>query len=182
MRLFLIIGLAIIFSNSLGYGLADWQHITPGGNVMSDPGDGTHLTITKTRQEISGIVKWYFYRNFIIGQIGRDSYFIVNEIDGEVFSYKNRNEWIDYISANDLTPPTWTRWYTDNWVDGDIFYIWLVLLFYISIPFILFFLFALYKVVTKERFRITGPYTIFVLTTVTIIGSTLMLDHYPQSF
>lgn len=181
MRIYFTIGIVIICFKSFGYGLGDWQHITPGGNVMGDPGDGTHLTITKTQQEISGIVKWYFYRDFIIGQISSDEYFIVHEKKGELLLCKSKTEWIRYIQANDLSPSVWTRWYTDNWVDGDYLLIWSTLIFFISIPFILFFLFALYKAITKERFGITKPNTIFFLATVMVLGSILILDQYPQS-
>jgi hypothetical protein len=49
MRIFLTVSFLIISSRLTGYGLADWQHTTPGGNAMSDPGNGTHLMILTTR-------------------------------------------------------------------------------------------------------------------------------------
>jgi hypothetical protein len=181
MKYLVLLGLTIISSNLLGYGIGDWSHITPNGNVMGDPGSGTSLYINKTRQEILGINKWYFYKDKIVGKAGKE-HFVVDEKEGEVIFFRNRNEWLNFIQVNNLEPSIFTRWYTDNWVDGDHLLVWLIFLPFISVPFILLFLFALYKAITKERFGITRPYTAFVLATTILISSVLILDCYPQSF
>ena len=147
---------------------------------MGDPGSGTQLTIRKIGDELLGIERWYFYNNFIVGEF-RDKQFIVDERIGEKLIFDDRDIWSKEIQSRGLEPTLWTRWYTDNWVDGDWLMIWVFFGFFISIPLALFFLFALYRVIVKERFRLTSFYTIFVLSTVILIGLTLLLDRYPSS-
>jgi hypothetical protein len=180
MKYLLSFSFLLISLNVTGFGLGDWQHETPGGNLMSDPGSGTQLTIRKSGYEILGIERWYFYNDFIIGEFG-DQQFIVDENTGEKWIFDNRENWTREIQAQGLKPALWTRWYTDNWVDSDWLVIWLFFGFFISIPLAFFFLFALYRVIVKERFRLTGLYTLFVSSVVIVIGLTLLLDHYPSS-
>jgi hypothetical protein len=81
MRIFLTVSFLIISSRLTGYGLADWQHTAPGGNVMSDPGNGTHLMILMTREELL-VNRWYFYNGYIVGEMF-SGFFIVDERTGQ---------------------------------------------------------------------------------------------------
>lgn len=180
MRYFLTVSFLVASIRLTAFGIGDWQHETPGGNLMGDPGSGTQLTIRMTGQELLGIDRWYFYNNCIVGELG-NQLFIVDEETGEKLIFKDKNQWIKEIHSRKLAPTLWTRWYTDNWVDSDWLLIWLFFGFMISIPLILFFTFALYRAIVKERFRLTSYYTILVLSVVIIIGITLLLDHYPSS-
>jgi hypothetical protein len=180
MKYFLTISFLVISLRLTAFGIGDWQHETPGGNVMGDPGGGTQLTIRKTGEDLLGIERWYFYNDFIVGELG-DELFIVDERTGEKLSFTDKDKWIKEIQSRGLEPILWTRWYTDNWVDRDWLLIWLFFGFVISIPLTLFFLFVLYRAIVKERFRVKSFYTIFVLLVVIVIGVTLLLDHYPSS-
>jgi hypothetical protein len=177
---FLAISFLFISLRLSGFGIGDWQHETPGANLMEDPGSGTQLTIRKTGEKLLGIKRWYFYKDFIVGE-SADVLFILDENRGEKLIYNDREKWTKEIQLRGLKPFLWTRWYTDNWVDGDWLLIWLYFGFIVSIPLTLFFLFALYQVIVKERFRLTSFYTIFVLSVAIGIGMTLLLDHYPCS-
>ena len=173
--LFLIINLAVY-----AFGIGDWQNETPGGNYMGDPGNGTLLTIRKTHEELLGIKKWYFYKGFIVGTLNKQQ-FILEESSGEKLIFKDQNIWKKEIQSRGLEPILWTRWYKDNWVDGDWLIIWMFFGFFVSIPLAIFFLFAIYRMVIKERFRLRSFYTIFVLTILISLGVTLILDYYPNS-
>jgi hypothetical protein len=180
MKNLLSIPFLLISIKVTGFGIGDWQHQTPGGNVMGDPGSGTQLMMRKTGEELLGIKRWYFYNDFIIGELG-DQLFVVDERTGEKLIFSDRDNWNREIKSRGLKPALWTRWYTDNWVDGDWLMIWLIFGFFVSIPFALFFLFALYRTIVKESFSLTSFYTIFVLSVVIVIGLTLLLDQYPSS-
>ena len=98
----------------MAIGLGDWQSQTPGGNVMGDPGGGTVLTLRKNNQTIEHIIRWYFYKDHIIGQTSTD-YFIANEPTGEVKRFSGLHEWNRAIAQSELSPAIWTRWFSDNW-------------------------------------------------------------------
>jgi hypothetical protein len=146
---------------------------------MSDPGNGTHLMILMTREELL-VNRWYFYNGYIIGEMF-SGFFIVGERTGEKSIFKDKDKWITETQSRGFRPAIWTRWYTDNWVDGDWLLIWVIFGFIISIPLTVFFILALYRAIVQAHFRLTSFYTIFVLLVVIVIGTTLLLDQYPGS-
>ena len=162
-----------------GYGIADWQHTTPGGNVMGDPGNGTYLVVKQTGKKIM-VNWWYFYKNHVLGTSDH-GYFILDEKTGTMSIFNTEAAWTKNLHARRLVPSIWTRWYRYNWVDSDMLLIWLIFLFYISIPFLLFFAFACYWAVAKERLRPRKPFTVFVFLTLISIAGIYLLDYYPSS-
>lgn len=180
MKYLVSILLLLISLKVAGFGLGDWQHETPGGSFMGDPGSGTQLTICKTGQELFGIERWYFYKGFIVGEMG-EQFFILDEATGENTIFDNNEKWISKIQSSGLEPVLWTRWYIDNWVDSDSLVIWYYFGFFFSIPLTLFLLYAICRVVLIERFRKASFYASFTLIVVIFVGITLFYDQYPSS-
>jgi amino acid transporter len=180
MRLIFTFILSAVFFNTFSFGLGDWSHETPGANLIMDPGDGNYLRL-KNGTEIHDLKLWYFYKDYIIATT-YDDYIIVDERTGQVNRFATEYGWNDYIGQHNLKPFIWTRWYSENWVDYDILIIWLIFLFYISIPIIILFLWILYQSMRYEYFNIQKPYTKIVLIVVLTLGTVVILDFYPQSF
>lgn len=180
MRLIFTIILSTTFFNAFSFGLGDWSHETPGANLIMDPGDGNLLRL-KNGTDIHDLKSWYIYKGHIVGTTFED-YIIVVESTGQVSRFANKNSWKNYIHQHDLKPAVWTRWYSDNWVDYDLLLIWLIFLFYISKPVIIFFLWILYQSGRYKYFNIRKPYTKVVLTVLLTLGFVILLDFYPQSF
>ena len=166
--------------NVYGYGLSDWQHETPCGNLIDDNGNGITLHLTKKGQEMSLIKRWYFYKDHIIG-ISRDNYFIVNESTEQIYQFNNESAWQNAIQQNKLTPPLWTRWYADNWVDFDYLLIAIVLGFIFSIPLALLLLLMLYRAIVIEHFSLKEMNTAILLMLILVFGLIAILDAFPQS-
>ncbi len=181
MKHILTIILIFITLNCMSFGFADWQHKTPGGNIMRNYGSGIYLELYKTNVEIENIDEWYFYRNFIVGKTSNE-YFIIKETNCEIFKFKDKGDWDNLLELNKLKPIMWTRWYSGNWIDLDNIIIWSFFLFFISIPLIIFFVFALYKSIFKEKLRIKKTYTILVLVTILVSVIGIVIDYNPQSF
>ena len=180
MRLFLSIVLLFACFRTYSFGLSDWSHETPGANLMMDPGNGNSLRLKKGT-EIHDLKLWYFYKDYVIATTYHD-YIIVDERTGQVNRFANEHGWNDYIGQHDMKPLIWTRWYSDNSVDYDMLLIWLIFLFYISIPLIFLFLWIFYQSIRYECFNIRKPYTKVVLIVLMTLGSVIILDFYPQSF
>jgi hypothetical protein len=180
-KIFVTTFLVICSLKVYGYGLADWQHYTPGGNIMGDNGSGTALTLYGKQQEIFRIRKWYFYKNHIVG-LSDKGFFIVNEEIKEIYIFNTELEWRNSISQNNLTPLLWTRWYSDNWVDLDWIIIWLFFGFIIAVPLIGLFLWILYKAITVENFEMSKPNTAISFSVIFLFFMIIILDSFPQSF
>ncbi|MFM2269915.1 MAG: hypothetical protein RL757_3356, partial [Bacteroidota bacterium] len=177
---FLIIG----SFHAHGYGLGDWEHQTPSGNMMRDNGSGITLTLNGKREDIS-IKKWYFYKNHIIG-FSNNSFFIVNETKKEIYTFKTEEDWHDAIGQHNLKPWIWTRWYVDNWVEMDAILTIILFLFLgffiVMIPLTMLFFWILFKAITEENCRPSKPNTAFLLSIFFLLFMRIMLDSFPQSF
>ncbi|MDJ1470858.1 hypothetical protein [Xanthocytophaga flava] len=116
MRISFILTIISLFTilNVSAFGIADWQHKAPGGTLMYDAGSGTVLALPKSRQSITFIRFWYFYKNHIV-IVGGPGYMIVNETNGDLKQFSSEQEWNNYIEYAGLEPVVWTRWYSDNW-------------------------------------------------------------------
>jgi hypothetical protein len=181
MKYFLIVSLLCMSLRVSGFGLGDaWGQETPGGNLMGEhySGNGIYLTIPKTGEELFGVERWYFYDNFIVGEL-EDALFIIDERTGEKLIFKDRSKWIKEIQSRKLEPVLWTRWHTGDWVISPILLFlllyWFVMLMLLILPFALFFMFIL----VNERFRLPRFFKIFAFSIVTLIGIILLLYYYP---
>ncbi len=81
-------------SDALGFGR--WNNETPGGNhILHDHWSGiTSFYMFKDEQRIDSLDKWYFFKNFVIGEFSNSSkYFIVNEATSQIIIFQNKEGW-----------------------------------------------------------------------------------------
>jgi hypothetical protein len=166
--------------NAYGFNLGEWQHETPGNNLMGDNGNGNELTIIRQGYNTLPLKKWYFYNYHIVGITGK-KYFVVNEYEGDILLFNTENEWHNYLNQNRLNPFIWTRWYSDNWVDMDYIFVFLFFYFIKIIPFFLLLLWTLYKAIKVEHFKMTKPNTLIFLAIISLFILIVILDCFPQS-
>jgi hypothetical protein len=180
----ILLSIVFLINTSLAYGfmLGEWRHDTPGGNMMEDNGSGNQLVVNGKDEQITLYVsEWYFYKNNIIGKSHSKGYFIINEQIKELFLFKTELEWRHAIDKYHLKP-TFTRWYSDNWVWMDNI---LVLLFFgsiITIPLFCFFLWTFYKAIFIEHFNISEPNTTISVGLIVLFIVIILLDSSPSSF
>ena len=179
----LLLSLLLLPLSLFAFGIGDWQETTPGGNSMDDPGDGTHLYLTKSNKRLYRIEKWYFYKGYIVAELD-SSFLVVNESTETVNRLSSKEKWQAHLEQNHLQPFLWTRWYTDNWMDlgSEMVLIWLIFGFFITIPLCLGFLFLCYRAIWVERFRLDQPSTFIVILVSLVVGITVLLDYFPSSF
>lgn len=166
-------------------GLADWRHVTPGNSTIDNFSDYT-LTLRNNRS-VSGLKSWYFYKNCVIGDridtADRITYFVANEETFQVDTFPDESSFSAFLDGNDLHPAIWKRTYTGNWKFFDEQLI-LILIFtpYISVPVLVFFIFALIRSIRQEKFNFRKPFTIIVLSCLIFAAIWTLLDIFPQSF
>lgn len=188
-RIELIIGL-FLFSiqpiYSMGFG--DWGYTTK--HRTSIVGDGG-VIIENRRNRIYSVKKWYYYQDHIIGinspnKYNAYSYFILNEINGEIKTFEKVEEWRFEIKENELKP-IFTRWYSDHF-NGVLLLVIIYSICYpfVSIPIYVLLFYLLYKfmkeVFLKERFDFKKPFTQIFIFLCLIIGICTFFSHNVQSF
>lgn len=181
-----LIVLLIFLLPSLGsaaYGLADWQHATPGGHTLYDAGNGTTLALRTNHAEVQGITEWYFYKHHIIGKT-HSSYFIINETNEDTRTFPTFAEWDDHINGTGLKPRYWTRWHTDNWrFYEQMIFLLLFLVFFIFLPLLTYFVFHAHKWITSEvQLKIKWWPLVIASGLVLLSVFRYLLDLYPQSY
>lgn len=161
-------------------GISDWTEKTPCGNEINNFGRKT--LYLKNNQQVDDLLKWYFYKDYVVGiildPIDKDlktSYFIVNEKTYDILRFDSKTEWQQSLRANNLIPKLWTRWYQTDWIFfSDNFYF--------LIPVIVLILFLVYKAVRKKRFKLFKPYTTISAVMFLFMVFYWLLDCFPQSF
>lgn len=138
------IGIILFLSqpaNSMGWG--DWLYTTKNGTRIK--GDGG-VRLNSKGLNIS-LIKWYYYKNHIIGyyqpqkydEVHKGSYFILDEISKEFNSYSTKEEWKYSLKDKGLEPII-TRWFTEHCDLGPhIIFIMLLPVFYVALILLLFF-------------------------------------------
>ena len=104
----------IILSHSIfGTPFSDWSYETDAGTMIGDTGRGTGL-LTSTNKELSSLTRWYFYNNHIIGEYDTfinpeyvTAYFILNETNGDLKTYNNKELFEIDLRTYDLQPIFW---------------------------------------------------------------------------
>lgn len=104
-----------------------WQKTKNGNEICNEKGSSGYFISIKCKDfrksiesgyVISDIDKWYFYKNYIVGEsikIERQVFFIFNEITCEHQVFQKREEFDKRINEIGLRPMIWTRWYKENW-------------------------------------------------------------------
>ncbi|MDJ1496058.1 hypothetical protein QNI19_24190 [Cytophagaceae bacterium DM2B3-1] len=188
-----IISLFIILNVS-AFGIADWQHRTPGGSFMYDAGSGTELGLPKSHQSITPIRSWYFYKNHIV-IVGGPGYMIVNETNGDLKQFSSEQEWNNYIEYTGLEPVLWTRWHSDNWRFYETIAVAMIFM-VLPIVFIALLLILITAVMQwasngmkfqprqwlPSRFRIKKRTVLIWLGIISLLVFRAFLDAYPQSW
>lgn len=177
---------------------ASWWQKTPGGNTIAKEKflDKYHTGIKCDKFEISNdnfghiiseLKSWYFYKNFVVGDLLNDSkivYFVFNEATCEKILFSNEKEFDDYIIINKLRPVVWTRKYSSNW--GAIFtsgdFLEGVVFIYFKIPLlIILFLFILVGLL-KTNFNLKHNFNRVSLLIGACVLIRIILDMIPNSF
>ena len=109
--------------------LASWWQKTPNGNeICKEKWNDNYVIGIKCKilekesnqdgHMISNLKRWYFYKNFIIGELaegGQKKYFIFDETNCQEQEILTQNGFRNRIEALNLRPKIWTRWYSSNW-------------------------------------------------------------------
>ena len=168
--------------NSFSFGLGDWQNTTPGGNTIDYPGGYIRLWIEESQENIIGLKKWYFYKEYIVGVYKESSYFILNEDTAQLDTFSIENDWLGAIKSKRIEPKIWKRWHSDSFTNSwDDFLFFLTFGFFISWPMIIGLLILTYKGIRRIK---DNPHNLTSLAgigawVIVIIWNTLGV--YPQS-
>jgi len=189
-RVTLTLLMALLFSQPLFaiVGFTDWSAKTPLGHEVNNY-SGPPTLYLQNNTQLDGLGSWYFYRHHIIGTLQSNSlgdttgYFVVNERIKTIRTFSSKAEWTADLDRNHLHPDVITRWYDNDWTFyNDGLFAFLFFGFFISVPFVFFYLLFLYRASRREKLHKKGPYTI----TITIVTALLFLhwlsEKFPQSF
>ena len=181
----------------LAFGWGDWQHTTPGSNLMSDGGSGTTFYFEEGSDEVN-ITRWYFYKNHVVAE-GWGEFLIIDEGSHELMRFTDKQKWEAAIDQQALSPHIWTRWFSGNWKFYDdliiFFLVFVVPAFFIFLLFVGLLFLALRsgkneskgneKVINGGKFVRTkqphhwGRYTVVGFSLLLILRA--VLDAYPSS-
>ena len=164
-----IILIFLLFTQTtFAMGFGDWSYVTSNGSQLYDPGDAVYLS-----------------KNHIIGEyrlnINDDeaAYFILNEMNGKLKTYNNKQLYDIDLRTQEHVPLFWTRWYTNHFTLIQAMYIlWLfysliltcfilliVLLIFMSIVLknkiikIIFIVITLFLLIPPTLFMLNGYFT-----------------------
>ena len=145
--------LFLIFNtnNTSGMSTGNWSASTKNNTHFNAPGGGTTITLANGK-EYQYPNQWYFYKDNIIGTKRlwvedkyEYDYFVINEKEGVINTFENKESWKNFIDTNELNPLYWKRSYSYDWNHLNL--VKLLALFYpiISIPIILLNIYFLYN-------------------------------------
>lgn len=126
MKTFSLLLFILLFAAQAVYGnrggLSGWTATTPGGNTMDGDFGGGQCLILKNETSICEIIKYYFYKDHVIGTLDYDrerkapiAYIIVNESSLKVDTFLTEESWQKAIEQRKLKPERWIRWYRSSW-------------------------------------------------------------------
>ncbi len=167
-----------------GVGLGDWSAQTPGGNEINNF-SGMTLRL-KNGTTLLGPDTWYFYKDHIIGKLGRyeqvKRYFVVNERTCQMDTFHFEADWNTFLVQHELVPKIRTAWYRDNWVAfGNFFTTSFLLIGIAGLCFVLFLFYLILALIFNGTFKF---FKIGLITLVMILGLIAflwILDQFPGS-
>lgn len=182
--IFLILFLSVNFLS--GMGLGDWDTYTKNETLFNNPGSGIVITLANGKMYRSPS-KWYFYKDHILGvqkvYTEREydfEYFIINEKEGEIYTFNEEGNWEEFIKSNELKPKYWRRWFKENWKHIELIKILAFFLFPVSIIIIILNMYFYKKLVTFDenwmKWAVLSVITSMLLLIITLLGE------FPDSF
>lgn len=114
-------------------GLSAWRENTPYGYEMYHDGTSSYTIMMDIGSGVS-FKKFYFYKGHTIAQ-SDDVFYIIDEINGKVQEYKDKNQWEKALEEKNLVPfikREYDHNYSSAFGSGVIF-----LLFFLPFPFLL---------------------------------------------
>lgn len=101
----------------MGDGCNDFHYYTwKGSSITFSNGS---LSIHSEKEEIENVFRWYFYKGNIIGSSSGGRYFVLDENDGNITRFNNKDEWFSELNRQKLHPKIYTRWYYSHIGNGD---------------------------------------------------------------
>lgn len=185
-NLLLLILIQISFSPYGNCSFSEWSNQTKNGNTILNFG-GNGIEIITSKRTIENVKRWYFKKNHIIGEIQSNEtekikYFVLDEKKGNLFTFRKKSNWDNYIKKQNLIPKLYTRWFTDDWdIYNNGFFSFYLMIFPISLPLTFLYLFILYRALKKEKFKLKKPYTLVFLVFTLIILLDIIMSKFPQS-
>lgn len=159
--------------------------LSPNGNKFADITKDSEnaLILKETNERINHVRKWYYYKDYIIGETYEKKYFIVNELSNEIELFENNHTWLESISNNNLNPKYWTRWTGFGGFSniGDDIILLVFFTFPISIPTIVFFLYRIISKSNKGNLKIYSIEVIIILIVILYFSYIYLGRIYPQS-
>ncbi len=148
-------------SQGISMGFGEWSHTTKHGITINNI-YGANIIKWKEGQ-IDCVGKWYYYKNYIIGEteecdwVDTTSYFILNEITKELTLIKNKSQWKRKVEESKLDP-LFARWHTAH-DEIQVLIILSTFYWFFSIPVFFFIsvcLIKIFVVASKAKFRINN--------------------------
>lgn len=93
-----------------------WHRETKNGTEFVDGPDPS--IVLKDGTSLAMPDEWYFYKDHIVGALGRDqekTYVVIDELNSGVSTFNQEEAWQAFINSHRLKPLLWTRWYTGDW-------------------------------------------------------------------
>jgi len=175
----------LIFSKSFAIvGLADWQFVTSKGNIFNNyQQDGISLSINGNDVKIDNLKKWYFYKDFIIGEHLNESsrleYFFVNEINSKVIFFDTFDESDKFKDENGLKPFIWTRWNDEKSIDSIFVFLINFFAFIFVLIYVIVFIIRFFKKPRTMIYRNEAKFCLIFGIALLIIN---LLDNFKISF
>lgn len=177
-------------------GYSFWQQKTNCGSTISyESCNGISRTGIRCKKkinardvcghEVSNISEWYFYKSHIIGMHNTNSefkYFIFNEYNCTIQSYKQENEYILELNTSKLNPKILTRYYNSNWgffnPSGD--FSDRIIFLFIKLPIVIITLLVFLIIAIKTKL-LNRKFNIISVIILIILVTRITLDYFPQS-
>lgn len=166
-------------------GLSDWTNTTSQGTEFSS--NGGMSIILRNGKQYQNVKKWYFYSGHIVG-IGKrkvngniqKEYIIIDEENSDLLLFSEKNKWQTVIKEKGLIPKIRTRWFSGEWDNLRMIYLFAYLLQPIAILVAVINLYFIFKVIrTKGKIL---KWKILAIIIPFLLISLILLGKFPQSF
>lgn len=145
---FLTLFLIFILTTGNAIGWGSWRCETVNGSIIRHPGGSIYLESERNgnRINLSGLKKWYFYKDHIVGiYLVKDNsswvenYFVLNELNLILSTFTEIQEFNKYLSTTNLVPEIETKWFSQYWkpLNEDLMMLLVYPLFIFGFPFVL---------------------------------------------
>lgn len=174
-------------------GWSSFEMKTPMGNLLRYEGTGGAIQFffaaphgRGDRMDIPvSFDRFYFFNGHLIAERGEAQFFVINERSAAVRPFDDRETFERYLSAQQLKPRLWTRWYDRSYDEAN--FRWLnffaVVMFPLTLLLIALFIYSIYSLLVRkgEKVAFRSAKTLYALAITFFVLSAALLQVFPQS-